>query len=172
MKKRKVFLFSTGGTIEKTYDEHDGTLFNRETVIRESVLKRIRLPYTQVDFKAIMCKDSLHMDDQDRDIIKEAIVNFSKYKTPIIILHGTDTMEVTAKYCFDHIQNLDVPIIFTGAMKPMGFVDSDALQNVIESIYAANLLPPGFYVSFHNHLFKVPNVRKNRKTGTFEKIDD
>ncbi len=171
MKKRKIFLFSTGGTIEKTYDEHDGTLFNRETIIRESILKKLRLPYSQISFKSIMSKDSLHMDDQDREIIKEAILNFSKNKCPIVILHGTDTMEVTARYCFENIQNINIPVIFTGAMRPMGFIESDAVQNVVESLYAANLVPPGFYISFHNHLFKVPNVRKNHETGTFEKID-
>jgi L-asparaginase len=61
-------------------------------------------------------------------------------------------------------------VILTGAMKPLGFDDSDAKQNVVEAIYAARLVSAGYYISFHGRLFKVPNVRKNKQRGTFEEI--
>ena len=46
----------------------------------------------------------------------------------------------------------------------------DALQNITEALFAAKVSPPGFYISFHNQLFTVPNVRKNKQLGTFESI--
>ncbi|TNF00611.1 MAG: asparaginase, partial [Deltaproteobacteria bacterium] len=49
-----------------------------------------------------------------------------------------------------------------------GFDDSDARQNVTEALLASKILPAGIYISFHNRIFKVPNVRKNKKLGTFE----
>lgn len=172
MKKSRVMIISTGGTIEKTYDEFDGSLENRATAIYERILPKLRLPYTEIAVKSIMAKDSLNLDDQDRRIIYDALKQFSEYGDPIVVLHGTDTMEVTAKYCFDQEHNFNVPIVFTGAMKPLGFEDSDALQNITEALYAAKLLNPGLYVSFHNQIFVVPNVTKNRKTRTFDRLSD
>jgi len=55
-------------------------------------------------------------------------------------------------------------------MKPLGFDDSDAAQNVIEAIFAARIMGPGYYVTFHGKLFTVPQLRKNKERGTFEEI--
>jgi L-asparaginase len=80
-------------------------------------------------------------------------------------------MDLTSRYCFDNYPAINVPVVFTGAMKPLGFDDSDATQNVIEAIFAARILAPGYYVTFHGKLFKVPNFRKNKQKGTFEEIE-
>lgn len=165
---KKIIILTTGGTIEKTYDEEDGTLFNRETVLKTKVIDKLRLPYTQVEVKSLMSKDSLDMDEQDRGIISQAVDRFQSYGTPIVVIHGTDTMQQTAEVVFKKIPNLKVPVVFTGAMKPFGFDDSDAYQNVSEAIYASLIAPPGVYISFHNRLFKVPGVRKNKVKRTFE----
>lgn len=166
--KTRIVILTTGGTIEKIYDESDGTLANHETIIKNRFLQKLRLPYTELEVKSIMAKDSLYMDDQDREIILNAIKKFESLKSPIIVLHGTDTMENTAKYCFAHYPGCAVPVIFTGAMKPLEIEDSDAKQNVVEALMAAKLIKPGYYISFHNRLFEIPNVTKNRAKGTFE----
>ncbi len=165
---QKIFILTTGGTIEKTYDEMEGTLFNRETVIKNRIEQRIRLPYVQIDVKSIMAKDSLEMDDSDRRLIMRAVERFSSYGRPIVILHGTDTMQHTAELVQKELGSVRVPVIFTGAMKPLGFEDSDAMQNVVEAMYAAQILQPGIFISFHNRLFTVPGVRKNKGKRTFE----
>lgn len=168
--KIPLTILTTGGTIEKTYDESEGSLENRDTIVRNKILQKLRLPYTDISVKGIMSKDSLFMDDADRAFICEAIKETAELGNPIVVLHGTDTMSVTAKYCFDHFKNVSVPVVFTGAMKPMGFDDSDAAQNVIEAVFAARLMKPGYYLTFHGKLFNVPNVRKNKDLGTFEEI--
>lgn len=165
---RKVMILTTGGTIEKTYDEKEGTLFNRETIIKNKITERLRLPYTQIEVKSLMAKDSLDMDDQDRGIIYQAIEMFQSYNNPIVILHGTDTMQQSAELVQQKLHNPKVPVVFTGAMKPLGFDDSDALQNVLEAIFASQIVAPGVYISFHNRLFNVPGVRKNKEKRTFE----
>jgi L-asparaginase len=167
--KRKIIVITTGGTIEKTYDELDGTLSNRGSHLR-GMLKRLRLPYTHIQHQDLLWKDSLEMTDHDRQMILLAVQNFLPQKRPIIIFHGTDTMEVTAKFLYDNLESVALPIIFTGAMKPFGFEDSDALQNFTESLYAAALADPGVYISMHNMLWQMPGVRKNRELGTFEKL--
>ncbi len=166
-----LFVLTTGGTIEKIYDEFEGSLQNRDTIVKNKILQKLRLPYTDITVKQIMSKDSLYMDDKDREFILNSIRLHEKGKNPIVILHGTDTMDLSTKYCHEHHPEVSVPVIFTGAMKPLGFDDSDAAQNVVEAIFAARILSPGYYVTFHGKLFKVPNFRKNKQKGTFEEIE-
>lgn len=168
--KATIRILTTGGTIEKSYCESDGTLKNRASIIREGLIASLRLPYTHLELESILNKDSLEMDDGDRMQICSAIASTAEKGDPIVILHGTDTMAVTAEYCFNQMGAPKVPVVFTGAMKPMGFIDSDARQNVIEALLAARIVPPGFYVAFHNRLFNIPGARKNLEAGTFEAI--
>lgn len=168
---RPLTILTTGGTIEKIYDENEGTLQNRDTIIKNKILQKLRLPYTDIRVKSLMAKDSLYMDEADRKLISEAIVEHAKLNIPIVVLHGTDTMDLTASYCFDHAKQISVPVVFTGAMKPMGFDDSDATQNVVEAIFAAHLVQPGYWVTFHGRLYEVPKFRKNRQKGTFEALE-
>ncbi len=166
----RIQVITTGGTIDKTYDELEGTLaLNRETILKRELNEKLRLPYTEVIVSSIMAKDSLEMDANDRQTILNKIIELqSDTDNPIVILHGTDTMQNTAELVQNQIPSPSTPIIFTGAMKPLGFVNSDALQNVSEALMAAQFVQPGIYISFHNRLFEVPGVRKNKVLGTFE----
>lgn len=166
-----LYILTTGGTIEKIYDEFEGSLQNKDTIVKNKILQKLRLPYTDIQVKNLMSKDSLFMDDKDRLSILESIKTYASYGHPVVVLHGTDTMDITSRFCFENHKNIAVPVVFTGAMKPLGFDDSDAAQNVIEAVFAARLLEPGYYVTFHGRLFSVPNVRKNKQLGTFEEID-
>ena len=165
--KQKIIIITTGGTIEKTYDETHGTLSNRGSQLR-AMLKRLRLPYINIQQQDLLCKDSLEMTEKDRKVIYLTVQDRLLEKAPILILHGTDTMEVTAKYLYDQLEDLSIPIVLTGAMKPFGFEDSDALQNFTEALFACHLIPPGIYIVMHGKLHKMPGVRKNRERGTFE----
>lgn len=165
-----VIIITTGGTIEKTYNEFDGSLENRGTSIKNRILSKMRLPYTNITVFPVLSKDSLYMNDQDRALIAETLKDQMRTGCPIVVLHGTDTMSLTAEHCYKEISAPPVPVVFTGAMIPMGFDDSDAAQNVTEALLSAKLLPSGFYISFHNQIFRVPQVRKNKLKGTFEEF--
>ena len=165
---KSVTVITTGGTIEKTYDEFEGTLENRESRIKERILSRMRLPYTRLNIISLFSKDSLYMTEEDRKLLLQTVREQSEQGHPIVILHGTDTMDQSAQVCLEGISQAKVPIVFTGAMKPMGFDDSDATQNTIEALMASQLLEPGVYISFHNRIFKAPRVRKNKQKRTFE----
>lgn len=166
-----LYVLTTGGTIEKIYDEFEGSLQNRDTIVKNKILAKLRLPYTEITVKQIMSKDSLYMEDADREFILNSIKAHERGNYPIVILHGTDTLDITSKYCFDKYPEVKVPVVFTGAMKPLGFDDSDAPQNVVEAIFAARILAPGYYATFHGKLYKIPNIRKNKSRGTFEEIE-
>ena len=62
-KMQSVTVITTGGTIDKSYDEFEGTLSNRETLIKDLILSKLRLPYTFLEVFSIFSKDSLHMTD-------------------------------------------------------------------------------------------------------------
>lgn len=168
-----IIIIATGGTIEKTYDEEDGSLANRDSVITRLIESKLRLPYTNIHVCSIINKDSLHFTDYDRELLSKTLKSQMKKKGPIVVLHGTDTMAKSAEYCLGEFAEgeLDFPVVFTGAMRPMGFEDSDGTQNVTEALLASKILGPGVYISFHNRVFKVPGVRKNRLKRTFESYD-
>ncbi|WP_288132161.1 asparaginase [Microbulbifer sp.] len=168
--KTTIRILTTGGTIEKSYCESEGTLKNRASIIRDGLIASLRLPYTHLELESVLNKDSLEMDDSDRMQICSAIAATAEAGDPIVILHGTDTMAVTAEYCYQQMGTPKVPVVFTGAMKPMGFIDSDARQNVTEALLTARLMEPGFYIAFHNRVFRIPGARKNLETGTFEAV--
>ncbi|MBT6326424.1 MAG: asparaginase [Bdellovibrionales bacterium] len=164
----KVVILTTGGTIEKVYDELDGNLENRSPMVHQKILTRLRLPHSKIKFFSVLNKDSQDMNDEDRNLILASIKHQLSNNTPIIVIHGTDTMAKTAEFCKIALGEISVPIIFTGAMRPLGFENTDAFQNVTESLMASKVLSPGVYIVFHGEVFDVPNVEKDKLNGTFK----
>jgi L-asparaginase len=163
-------VITTGGTIEKSYDELDGTLENRTSIINKLIVDNLRMPYTEINYHPLLKKDSLHFTDEDRLLLLKFVKTLVTLGHPIVVLHGTDTMAESALYCYEGLKRLKIPVIFTGAMKPLGFLNTDAHQNVTEALFAAKVAKPGVYISFHGELYKVPHVRKNYELRTFEEI--
>jgi L-asparaginase len=164
-------ILTTGGTIDKTYNEHEGSLLNDKTMIEE-ILKLLRLPDLSIKYIHVMNKDSLDMNGEDRKQILEAIDTSRPFSDAILIIHGTDTLSETGEYLFSNITNLTIPIIITGAMRPYGFRDSDATQNVTEALFATRITTPGIWVAMHNRRLSFPGVVKDRKNLTFTDNED
>ena len=118
-----------------------------------------------------MNKDSLEMTDADRSAILGLIEQMLSEHSPIVIVHGTDTMVQTGRYLKQALPDLKAPIVLTGAMTPLGFEGSDGLQNLTESLFAVRILGPGIYVVMHNQAFPIDRVRKDRETSRFVWID-
>jgi L-asparaginase len=169
---RHVTLITTGGTIEKTYDEATGALTNTRSVVRR-MLRRLRLEGTTVSVVELMHKDSLVMTDDDRAAIVAACraAGAQGEGAPpvsgIVVLHGTDTLTVTGERLLSDLPSLRVPVVLTGAMRPYEMTRSDALQNLTEAVFAAGIMPPGVYCAAHGRVLRFPGVRKDRERGTF-----
>jgi L-asparaginase len=161
-----IYLITTGGTIEKEYSEQMGVVQNNTRKIGD-YLKRLRLPDCNVRVEPLMNKDSLEMTPEDRAALVMKVEQFLPLNCPIVITHGTDTMVESALAIESAIPDLAVPIILTGAMKPLGFDSSDGLQNLTEGLFAARLLGAGVYVVFHGQVFAAKQVRKDKGLGTF-----
>jgi L-asparaginase len=89
-------------------------------------------------------------------------------ETRIVITHGTDTMETTARVLGEEIQNKT--IVLTGAMVPYKFGSSDGLFNLGSALAFAQTLPPGVYIAMNGRYFLWNNVKKNKKMGEFEEL--
>lgn len=164
--KLRIAVLTTGGTIEKTYNETDGSLRNVVSVLLH-MLTELRTPALDVWQVPVMSKDSLEMTDADRDVILSAVRLALAAADAVLVVHGTDTLSVTGEHLHRNLPNLDRPVVLTGAMRPFEFRDSDAQQNVTEALLACRLCPPGVYVAMHNQVLSFPGVMKDRTRHTF-----
>jgi L-asparaginase len=167
---QRIYLISTGGTIEKVYSEQSGVVENRAAKL-ERYLRMLRLPDAEICTEQLMNKDSLEMTVADRADVRDRVAKLldseSGEPAPILISHGTDTMVETGRFLEESFPDLKVPIILTGAMTPLGFEGSDGLQNLTESLLAARLLAPGVYIVMHGQVFPVGHARKDKDHATF-----
>jgi L-asparaginase len=164
----RVAILTTGGTIEKTYDETDGSLRNVRSVL-EVILELLRTPDLVVSHVPVMKKDSLEMTAEDRDTILAAVRNALASHDGILVIHGTDTLAETGNHLERNLGKLSIPVVLTGAMRPYEFRDTDAVQNVTESLLALRLLEPGVWAVMHGRALAFPGVRKDRDRRTFER---
>ena len=162
----KIAILTTGGTIEKTYDETDGSLSNVGSVL-EKILRGLRLHELDVRHVRVMSKDSLEMNDEDRQIILASVREALATDDAVLVVHGTDTLAVTGEHLCAHLGQLDKPVVLTGAMRPYEFRDTDAYQNITEALLACRLLGPGVYVVMHNQALSFPGIVKDRTRMTF-----
>ncbi len=160
----RIRFITTGGTIDKIYFD---ALSQFE--VGESVVQHI-LTDGLVDFEydivSLFQKDSLEVDDDDRQALRDFIAtdDASHY----IITHGTDTMPETAAA----LNGLDDRVIvLTGALTPARFRTTDAVFNVGMAVATVQVAKPGVYISMSGQVFDAGAVRKNRAENRFESTD-
>ena len=168
MTKRRIALISTGGTIEKTYDELSGVLANQVSVL-DIMLASLELRGVEVQRVQLMNKDSLDMSPEDHTLIAETAGRMAAATAGVVVVHGTDRLAVSGDRVVELVGTPKSPIVFTGAMRPYELRSTDALQNLTEALLAVQLVPPGVYVAMHSQVLKFPGVVKDRTQGTFVK---
>ncbi|MCG7522524.1 asparaginase [Ruegeria sp. Ofav3-42] len=159
----------TGGTIAKSYDPVEARLYNHETKV-EDLIGELRTDDLDLTFIDLMHRDSLEIGDEERKIIVDQIDQSVRGFDAVLVTHGTDTLPDTAEELCSSIEQLDVPVVFTGAMIPHSIKGSDAAQNVTEALLALRMLSAGVYIVFHNRVLSLPGVRKDYENLTFEKV--
>jgi len=159
----KILIISTGGTFNKIYNPITGNL---DIDINSNALKKIAKRWlTNFEIINIIGKDSLDMTDNDREELVKLIKNMN-YQN-IIIVHGTDTIDKTAKYLEN--AKLNKKIILTGAMTPFSIDPIEATANLASAYgYQKSLKENGIYISMNGELDIYNKVIKNREKGHFE----
>ncbi len=161
----KIKIFTTGGTIDcDKIDANTNEYFFTDTHLPK-MLEQARNK-VDIEIEVLMMKDSLLMNDEDREKITKKCL--SCYENKIIITHGTDTMPETAKYLGERVKNKT--IILVGAIIPYNKDSSDALFNLGTAFANVQLLPKGVFISMNGKVLNWDNVKKNKKLGIFETL--
>ncbi len=160
-----IKILITGGTFDKEYDEIAGKLYFKNTHVPE-ILQLGRSNLT-IEVCTLMMIDSLEMTEADRRHIIQHCKDCTEQM--IVITHGTDTMELTARELGG--AGLHKTIVLTGAMIPYKFGSSDGLFNLGSALAFVQSLPAGVYVAMNGRYFNWNNVRKNKASGVFEETD-
>ena len=159
----KIIFLATGGTFDKIYYDALSDYRIGDPQV-SSILEQARVAL-DYQVEAIISKDSLDLNDDDRAVLRERIAKDKN--TRFVVVHGTDTMVETARALQDINEKT---IVLTGAMQPARFKNSDAEFNTGFALAAVQLLKPGVYIAMNGEIFIADKVRKDRDKGCFEAI--
>ncbi len=161
---RWIQIFTCGGTIDKVYFDAMSEYQVGQPQVQDILqLAKVTIPY---QINSLLRKDSLDIDDSDREMIRKAVETCSA--TRILITHGTDQMADTAR-CLHGISGKTV--VLTGAHSPALFVGSDAQFNIGCALGAVQSLPEGVYIAMNGNVFLGDKAKKNRSQSRFESSD-
>jgi len=161
MKKSKVLLLYTGGTIGMIENPLELSLkpFNFDQITTEvPELNKLNCTIETIAFETPL--DSSNMNFETWTQIGDEIFKNYNYFDGFIVLHGTDTMSYTASALSLMFQNLTKPIILTGSQLPLGQVRTDGKENLITAIEIASMKQNNISVVnevaiyFENQLFR------------------
>ena len=156
----KLLVLTTGGTLDKVYFDALSE-FQVGDPVAADILTAMNVNF-EFESKEICRKDSLELIDQDRENLKAAIeASDADY---VLITHGTDTMVDSANFIGDH----NKVIIFTGAMQPAAFSNTDAVFNIGTAIGAFSVAQPGRYIAMSGQVYPANKVFKNYDSRRFE----
>jgi L-asparaginase len=159
----KLLIITTGGTIDKIYFDDKSDYQIGEPQISQ-ILHAMHVAF-DFEVTALMRKDSLHIGDKERQLIRATVA--ASDASHILITHGTDTMVETAAVLKDLD---DKTIVLTGALNPARFRDSDAIFNIGCAVGAVQSLPAGVYIAMNGKAWDPEHVRKNRRQNRFEHL--
>ena len=159
---KNLLIINTGGTFNKHYNPIKGSLeVLQDNTIVDEILKKWLCGFEVLN---IIGKDSLEMTTQDRMELL-ATINMSNYDD-FIVIHGTDTMELTAEYLAD--AETEKRIVLTGAMVPYSIDPTEATANLAAAIgYLQRQDNEGVYIAMNGVFGNYTKVKKDRNKGKF-----
>lgn len=148
----ELLVVTTGGTIDKIYfdDKSDYQIGDPQIGM---ILRELGVTF-RFNVIPILRKDSLHINDEDRELIRATIA--AQPTRHVLVTHGTDSMVQTGKVL---ATIPDKTIVVTGALSPARFRGSDAEFNIGCAIGAVQSLPSGVYIAMNGRIFDPQHVR-------------
>ena len=158
-----LLIVTTGGTIDKIYFDDKSDYQVGEPQIGR-ILKELGVAF-RFTVIPIIRKDSLHITDADRELMRATIA--AQSARHVLITHGTDSMVQTAQA----LASLeDRVIVLTGALNPAGFRGSDAEFNIGCAVGAVQSAPEGVWIAMNGRIWDPRHVRKNVAANRFEPV--
>jgi len=158
-----ITVLNTGGTFNKRYNPIEGKLeVPSDNIALDKIIKSCH--NVTFDIKNIVSKDSLDFTHEDRQTILDEVKNSTSNK--IIIIHGTDTVDLTSKFFEGKVEGKK--IVFTGAMVPMSIDEVEATMNFSQALGFLNAdIKAGIYISMHGVVVEHSRLKKDRSVGQF-----
>ncbi len=172
-----ILVIYTGGTLGMVYDEEGKSLvpFDFEQIIdRIPELTGFGFRLTVISFNQLI--DSANVNPAHWVALATLIEeNYNAYNG-FVIIHGTDTMAYSASALSFLLEDLNKPVIFTGAQLPIGAVRTDARENLITALEMAAARRDGrpvvteVCILFNNQLLRGNRAKKveSAQFGAFE----
>jgi L-asparaginase len=132
-----LLVLYTGGTIGMAPGP-DGALVQvdlRELGEHMPFVHRLPIALTVASFTTPI--DSSVMTPTDWVDIADAVVTHAPGHVGVVVLHGTDTMAYTASALSFLLDGIEVPIVLTGAQRPVTELRSDGRENLVASMAIA-----------------------------------
>lgn len=166
MKKTRILLIYTGGTIGMVKDFQTGML---RAFRFEKIMERLpELSLLDCEIETISFAEPIDSSDMNLQHWQEIAFTIEKNYAlfdGFVVLHGSDTMSYSASALSFMLENLSKPVIFTGSQLPIGDLRTDARENLITSIHLASLKENGVSVIQEVCLyFEYKLYRGNRTT--------
>ena len=166
-----VMLIYTGGTLGMVYNEDTQTLvpFDFEQILSQiPEINKFNFNLTVTSFNNLIDSANVHPSHwiAIASLIEE---NYEDYNG-FVIIHGTDTMAYSASAISYLLEDLNKPIIFTGAQLPIGAVRTDARENLITALEIAAArrdgrpVVPEVCIFFSNKLLRGNRAKKVEST--------
>uniref|UniRef100_UPI003DA078B6 asparaginase domain-containing protein n=1 Tax=Xanthomonas oryzae TaxID=347 RepID=UPI003DA078B6 len=143
-----LLIVTTGGTIDKIYFDDKSDYQIGDPQIGQ-ILRELGVTF-RFSVIPIIRKDSLHITDADRELIRATIA--AQPTCHVLITHADKT------------------IVMTGALNPARFRGSDAEFNIGCAVGAVQSLPAGVYIAMNGRIWNPEKVRKNVAANRFESV--
>lgn len=168
--KKRILLLTTGGTIASMPGE-DGLQPHRSGVM-ERELMQLRT-YYDITVRDVMCLDSSNIRPEEWQIIATEIFSQRLGFDGIVVSHGTDTMAYSASAVTFMLQDIDLPVVFTGSQLPLADMLSDGPDNLRTAFAMAASGCPGVFLAFDRKVMRGCRAVKIRASGfsAFESVN-
>ena len=136
--RSKILLIYTGGTIGMRFDARSNALQAMDlTALEDQVpeLARMEVEIGTIAFERPIDSSDMRPVDWIR-IARIIAENYGKFDG-FVVLHGSDTMAYTASALSFLLEDLAKPVVLTGSQLPLGFIRTDARENLITAIEIA-----------------------------------
>ena len=160
-----MLILNCGGTFNKRYNPLNGKLeVPCDSLAIEEILESVEIKFGMA---GVIFKDSLDLNLEDRKMLASIIMQ--SQDNEFIIIHGTDTINDTAKFLNEIFE--DRKIVLTGAMRPYEIDQVESSLNLGMAIgYIQACKDNGVYICMNGYVAPCEKIIKNKQLGKFELV--
>lgn len=163
-RKPALLVVQTGGTIDKAYPRSKGGYaFEIDAPAAPVILQQVGFFAYEVRSITVCRLDSQEIGEEERKALARTVQEAPE--SLVLVTHGTDTLVESARYVARALEEVakEKRVVFTGAMRPAKFVDSDAAFNVGGACAALSLVTPGVYICMNGRVLPAMQTRRDEE---------